>query len=357
MDATDTDILIIGAGLSGLSLAHRLIADGRDVVVAEARSRIGGRVLSEGPRALDLGPSWFWPGQPQMAGLVRNMKLDVFEQYAEGSLVFQDPSGAVRRDIEMAPMAGSLRIAGGMAAVTEGLARLLPGQALWLGYKLARLEDNGSAVIAHLTSADGQQIVKARTVGLAIPPRVAAESIEFQPALSAVATRAMQQVPTWMAGHAKVVAVYRRPFWREAGLSGDAISHLGPLAEIHDASPMDGSCGALFGFAGLLAPARRALGEVAFRERICQQLSALFGEDAAMPDEILIRDWADDPLTATALDDDPPPGHPTYGLPQSLRDLWGGKLHLASTETAEQFGGYLEGALEAAEQAFGLLSR
>ncbi len=38
-----------------------------------------------------------------------------------------------------------------------------------------------------------------------------------------------------MAGHAKVVALYERPFWREQGLSGDAISHCGTLAEIHDA--------------------------------------------------------------------------------------------------------------------------
>ncbi|MEM1154111.1 MAG: hypothetical protein AAGI44_08210 [Pseudomonadota bacterium] len=47
-------------------------------------------------------------------------------------------------------------------------------------------------------------------------------------------------VPTWMAGQAKVVAVYESPFWRDSGFSGDAMSRKGPLIEIHDASPASG---------------------------------------------------------------------------------------------------------------------
>ncbi|MFS0906790.1 hypothetical protein AB3N02_27595 [Priestia aryabhattai] len=56
-----------------------------------------------------------------------------------------------------------------------------------------------------------------------------------------------------MAGQAKAVAIYDRPFWRELGLSGFVSSWVGPLQEIHDASPDVGS-GALFGFLGI--PAR-----------------------------------------------------------------------------------------------------
>ena len=51
----DTDICIIGAGLSGLALAAKLQAEGRDVIVLEARDRRGGRVLSKD--GYDLGPS------------------------------------------------------------------------------------------------------------------------------------------------------------------------------------------------------------------------------------------------------------------------------------------------------------
>jgi len=42
--------------------------------------------------------------------------------------------------------------------------------------------------------------------------------------------------------------------------------------------------------------------------------------------------------------------HPAYGLPKVLSSLCDGHLILASTETATYFGGYLEGALEAAER-------
>jgi monoamine oxidase len=41
--------------------------------------------------------------------------------------------------------------------------------------------------------------------------------------------------------------------------------------------------------------------------------------------------------------------HPEYGLPDAMKGIWSGKLLFAGTEVAGQFGGYLEGALEAAE--------
>lgn len=49
-------VIVIGAGLSGLTAARALVADGRDVVVLEARDRIGGRVSTEG--GIDLGAHW-----------------------------------------------------------------------------------------------------------------------------------------------------------------------------------------------------------------------------------------------------------------------------------------------------------
>lgn len=53
---TETDVCIIGAGLSGLALASALRTKGRDVTVLEARDRPSGRVLSHNGH--DLGPSW-----------------------------------------------------------------------------------------------------------------------------------------------------------------------------------------------------------------------------------------------------------------------------------------------------------
>ncbi len=55
-------------------------------------------------------------------------------------------------------------------------------------------------------------------------------------------------VPGWMAGQAKALAFYDRPFCREAGLSGSAFSQAGPLGEPQDASPPGAGEAALFGF-------------------------------------------------------------------------------------------------------------
>lgn len=95
----ETDILIIGGGLAGLSLALQLEATGRDWQLLEARSRWGGRILTEviESQGFDLGPSWFWPGQPRIAGLLKRFDLKRFDQAYEGDLIYQDETGQVHR--------------------------------------------------------------------------------------------------------------------------------------------------------------------------------------------------------------------------------------------------------------------
>ena len=61
-----------------------------------------------------------------------------------------------------------------------------------------------------------------------MPPRIAAHAISFTPNLLPDQMQALQAIPTWMAAHAKVVAVYETAFWRQMGLSGDAMSHTRP---------------------------------------------------------------------------------------------------------------------------------
>ena len=153
-----------------------------------------------------------------------------------------------------------------------------------------------------------------------------------------------------MAGHAKILAIYGRPHWRDDGLSGDAMSRRGPMVEIHDASPAAGGPYALFGFVGYPPDARAQLGG-GLAEHARDQLGRLFGDAVAEPDELIIRDWAFDELTATPLDHASSNHHPAYGLPAALSGLCDGRVILGSTETAPEFGGYLEGALEAAEIA------
>lgn len=351
-----TDVLIIGGGLSGLSLARQLQAAGRDWQLVEARDRWGGRILTEiiDGQGYDLGPSWFWPGQPRIALLLKQLELSRFEQSYQGDLMYQDENGDAHRGRGMASMQGSWRLQGGLANLINKLVEQLPSQRLHLATPVSKLiEATGDSTIEAYT-LDGS-VFNASQVVLALPPRIASK-LSFAPALSAQTIKAAQNIPTWMAGHAKAVATYATPFWKEQGLSGDAMSRRGPLVEIHDASPAEGGPYALFGFVGTPANHRKGNAE-ALKEAIAIQLGLLFGEAAAQPETVMLHDWACDPHTAMELDQAPLNRHPVYGRPNALEKLWQGRLHFGSTEMGTQYGGFLEGALEVADELAATLAK
>ncbi|MEH6645653.1 flavin monoamine oxidase family protein [Sulfitobacter sp.] len=340
--------LIIGGGLSGLALAEALEREGRDYLLVEARDRVGGRILSAqvGGASFDLGPAWFWSGQQRIAALITRLGLQKFDQYARGELTFEDAQGRVQRGRGFASMEGSWRLKGGLSALTDALQDRLPPERVRLNAQVTELAQTPDGITARFANGE---VVRADRVVLALPPRVAAQ-IKYTPALPIVAKTVMGDVPTWMAGQAKAVAVYETAFWRTAGLSGAATSRFGPMIEIHDASPAQDGPSALFGFIGV--PPQGRADVPALRQHILAQLVRLFGPEAGRPIKLLVQDWAYDPLTATEVDRVPLYAHPDYGMPAALQELWDGRLIMAGTEVAQQFGGYLEGALEAAEAAF-----
>lgn len=342
-----TDVLIAGGGLAGLRLADLLQQAGRDYMLIETRSRLGGRILGHRTehQTIDLGPAWFWPGQPRMAGLLSRFGLPAFDQFATGAGLFETSQGQVQQAPGIGSMRGALRVTGGLSSLCDALAAQLPADRIMLETSLLSCTQTAQGIVATC----GAMHIAAKHLVFTMPPRVAAR-VEYTPGLPDAARLAMKTIPTWMAGQAKALALYDRPFWREARLSGDAISHAGPLGEVHDASPVGGETGALFGFIGL-APAGRQ-DQSAVDRAIRAQLIRLFGPEAARLQHLILKDWACDPATATPEDHAPLAAHPAYGLPPALQNLWGGRLMFGGTEVAPEFGGYLEGALAAAEQAF-----
>ena len=150
-----------------------------------------------------------------------------------------------------------------------------------------------------------------------------------------------------MAPHAKYLAVYDTPFWREDGLSGSARSALGPLVEIHDAS-LPGGHAALFGFFGVPARVRQNVDEDALRAACRAQLTRLFGPRAAHPVTEALKDWAQDPFTATPADLDDG-SHPDGALPAAAASgPWQHRLTGIASEWSPHFPGYVAGAIEAA---------
>jgi len=130
-----TQVAIIGGGLAGLALAKRLNQTGVNFQLFEARSRFGGRIaaLQTPNGAVDLGPSWFWPGQPRMAALLKALGLTDFAQYATGDQCYEDDTGRVHRGMGFGSMEGSLRIAGGVVRLVDALLASLPTDRLHRG--------------------------------------------------------------------------------------------------------------------------------------------------------------------------------------------------------------------------------
>lgn len=340
--------LIIGGGLSGLALAESLEKHGHDYTLIEARGRFGGRIRTEhhGAGYFDMGPAWFWPAQPRIAALIERLGLEKFDQFSDGLLSFEDEHGQVQRDRGFTSMQGSWRLKGGLGLLTQTLADRLPQSRKQLNAAVILLTQTHDGIAAVMSNG---KTVTADQVAICLPPRIAA-NITFNPELPKNAIQSMQGISTWMAGQAKAIAVYDEPFWRYDGLSGDAQSRMGPMVEIHDASPAQGGPFALFGFIGI--PPNSRVNESLLMRNLKAQLVRLFGPKAANPTKLYVKDWAFDPNTATHADKAPLYAHPTYGLPHTLKGLWDNTLHFGGTEVAPQFGGYLEGALEAAEISF-----
>ncbi|MBI1424243.1 MAG: NAD(P)-binding protein [Gammaproteobacteria bacterium] len=355
------DIAIIGGGLAGLSLAQGLWDTQRSIAVFEARERFGGRILSvpEGPGfRYDLGPSWIWPElQPRLAEFITRYALDVYPQWCEGISFYQrDRLQAPQAYRDEGTYAGACRIEGGVFRLVEVLLQTLPHAILKAEHCLREVIDQGNHIELIFEWRGEKLSVKASQVVITIPPRLLAKSVTFKPALDARLQDVMLATPTWMAGHAKALIRYAKPFWREAGLSGSALSAYpgAAMAEIYDATAKDGTHAALSGFLALPATLRRQH-HADLDALILEQLVRLFGKEAARPDSIRIHDWCEEPLTATAEDAVPPAGHPHYGHPWIKLDHWTDKLYFSGTETASDYGGYLEGALESAERVMAAL--
>jgi monoamine oxidase len=239
----------------------------------------------------------------------------------------------------------SMRLAGGTAALVRALMHELPMERLHFSTPVSALRLMGEGV--EIIASD--RIITARHVIAALPPRLFAQKVSLHPAPVSRDLIRWQATATWMAPHAKVFALYDRPFWRDAGLSGMAQSMVGPFVEIHDATTASGKA-ALFGFVGVPAANRAALGDEALIHAAIQQLTRLLGPEAGSPAATLIKDWAQDQWTATNADA-ASSAHPAPQAGEWVTGQWRGRLLMAGSEASPSDPGYLAGAIEASQKA------
>lgn len=433
------DVIVIGAGLAGLTAATAIHRAGRSVIVLEARRRVGGRNLDHplgAGKVVELGGQWTGPGQDRVMALAKSLGIGLFETYAAGSNTYYTANGELKRysgDVPPASGAALVELESAVLALNR-MAATVPPNAPWTAPN-AGVWDRQSVrswIDQNLRTVEGQNLTELSVRGvygedaaaislLDLLQQVAgvggdfntqigsAQSIRFDGgpqrmskllaarlgdrvhlgvevvgveqrdlvtvhALSAQfrCRRVIVTIPKPLFGRLrfdpvlppdwdqllqrqpegsvlKVNAVYKRPFWRDAGLSGAATSEVGPIRITYDNSPRDGTPGVLVGFMeGSDSRAFLGAAPAARRAAALHCFARYFGPRALEPIAFLDMMWADEPFTRGAYGTYNPPGVLT-SLKNPLDSPFRA-LHYASADNSAQWPGYMDGAIRSAEK-------
>ncbi|KAK4498076.1 hypothetical protein PRZ48_010732 [Zasmidium cellare] len=444
----EVDVVVVGAGLAGLTTATDVIKAGLSCVVLEARNRVGGRTwtttLKDGGNT-DLGAAWINDtNQSRMFALAQRFGLELIEQNTSGKCVLQTEDGSIEhfpygelppfeesiktnvafirdqseadcqnvncaypRDVNLDSMTFAaylkaqgatpdavrtasvwtramvghepedisalfflnycksgggllqmrsdrkgggqhLRIRQGTSAFAEGLAKSLPPSTVRLSTAVSTIHQTSpNEVLVHTTNGAA---LKARKVISAIPPPVL-KKIDIQPPLP-LAKQLL--VDSYRYGfYQKVMVVFKSPFWVKKGFCGLIQSFKGPAAVIRDtSSPADDKHILTCFMAGQYGQ-EWSLKERSERERILlQQIVDVYSAPEAKTElvEFVTLPWSDEEFSGY--------GCPSPALPPGVLDTAGHairepfqNLHFAGTETAEEWKGYMEGAVRSGERS------
>ncbi|KAE8156553.1 hypothetical protein BDV40DRAFT_305963 [Aspergillus tamarii] len=98
----EVEVVVVGAGLSGLKAAWEVQKAGSSCVVVQVRDRVGGKTYSVDPlgdgRKVDLGGAWINDtNQSEIYKLAQTLKLELVVQRSDGDVIFEDLDGGLRR--------------------------------------------------------------------------------------------------------------------------------------------------------------------------------------------------------------------------------------------------------------------
>lgn len=348
------NVLILGAGLTGLTLAYQLKKAGIAATLIEARNRPGGRIhtlypTSEAP--VEMGATWLGEKHETLVGLLNELGLPVFEQFLQGYTFYEPISTSPPQVFLLPEQAPNLRIAGGSSVLINKLLSHLAPDQLLLEQRVQKIAYQDG--VFSVESAN--QHFTADVLVSTIPPKLLVEKLSFQPALPTTLLRKAHQTHTWMGESIKVAITYPRAFWREKKYSGSVFSNVGPISELYDHSNAETSYFALKGFMsgslhGATQEQRKAL--------VFQQLQKYFGDEALQYSTYYDCVWQQEEDTFTPYFGYLLP-HQNNGDPVFRDTYFDGRFIIAGTETAAAFPGYMDGAvvsgMEAAERVLKLL--
>lgn len=342
MNKNEVDVIIIGAGLSGLLTANRLKKKGYSVLVIEGKEQIGGRIHtieSKNGTLMEMGATWYNNQHVQLTKLLQELNLKSFEQYTNGlSFFYHSENIPTESFVLPTDSSSSLRIAGGTNSIIKILADNLNENELQLNSNVTEIhnlgEDKGIEVKA-------ENVFYGKNVILTVSPRMWSNTIKFHPSLPINLIDLAKNVHTWMSESAKIALTYSTPFWKENKLSGVVFSNIGPITEFYDHSDYREEKFALCGF---MNPQYSQYSLAQRKEKVLLQLQKIFGADALKYIEYQEYFWGNDSYVNRDYFESLIPhqnnGHFLLSEPQ-----YNGKLMFSGTETAYLYAGYMEGAI------------
>ncbi len=133
--AHEADVVVVGAGLSGLIAARTLLAAGLRPLVLEADHRVGGRILTEEvlpELPVEIGAQWIGDTHHRMFALAEELGVQTFPQYEDGETSYElVGSGVLRENDFHTRFADELAELDRVLRVLDELAAEVPPEAPW----------------------------------------------------------------------------------------------------------------------------------------------------------------------------------------------------------------------------------
>lgn len=340
-ETLQSDIVIIGAGLTGLTLAYLLRRNDQKVIIVEARNRIGGRIHTRGIESnqpIEMGATWLGNQHLKLKELLAELGLSTFDQAIGDAAIYEaiSTSPPYLANLPSNPEP-TMRIQGGTAQILKALVDHLNSEDILLNEVVSSINESSEGITIQSTNYS----ILANTIVSTLPPNLLVSSIACQPQLPKNLIDTAKSTHTWMGESIKISLTYAQPFWRDKGLSGTIMSNVGPISEMYDHSNYEDSFYALKGF---FSGNYYSVSKDERLAMVIRQLNKYYGSKAENYLQYQEVVWRNEPYTFTPYNSHVLP-HQNNGNTLYQNTYMNGKLIIGGTETSPSYPGYMEGAV------------
>lgn len=336
---------IVGAGLSGLTLAYLLKKKGIEFKIFESSNRIGGRIetiQTSNGGTIEMGATWCHIQHNKLLSLLDELNIGITKQHTSGISLFETSNQYKAQEFFIPEHEeASYRIENGTSNLIQRLTQLVGEENIYLNQKIVKIQINSQRIC--LITSKGLKYISDYVV-TTLPPNLLVNSIDFEPQLPTIVQEIAKKTHTWMGESIKFGLEYYTPFWKKNGYSGILYSHVNLIQEMYDHSSTDGTFYALKGF---LNGQAYSYTKEERKVHVLKQLERVFGLEVTNYVHYYEKLWRNEEDLFLSYDTFVMPhqnnGHVLYQNP-----FFGNKLFVSGSETGQQHPGYMEGAIQAA---------